>query len=42
MTISSNSIMAEVIVLVTPLDIIQKLFGAVLLLLVGKLKLIFV
>ena len=40
MTINSNSIIAGVIALVTPLDIIQKLFGAVLL--VGKLKLIFV
>ena len=42
MNINSNNIIAGIISLVTPLDVIQKLFGAVLLLLVGKLKLIFV
>lgn len=42
MNINSNSIIAGIISLVTPLDVIQKLFGAVLLLLVGKLKLIFI
>ena len=42
MNINSNNIIAGIISLVTPLDVIQKLFGAVLLLLVGKLKLIFI